>query len=159
IARSKNHEIALDQGKIDVMDKVMTMGILFLMTLILLEISDRGMNTLIAFGGVGGIAIAFASQEIISSFFGGLMIYLNQPFAVGECVNIPERNIEGNVEEIGWYKTKIRTFKKRPIYITNSMFSKIVVVNPSRMSHRQFKEKIGLRYQDLPVIKVIMEEL
>lgn len=159
IMKSKNHEIALDQGKIDVINKLITMIVVVAVILFLMEITGRSMNTLIAFGGVGGLAIAFASQEVIANFFGGLMIYLTHPFAIGDWINLPERSIEGHVEEIGWYMTRLRTFEKRPIYIPNSTFSKVVVITPSRMSHRQFKEIVGLRYRDMPQTRAIIQDL
>lgn len=159
IAKSKNREITIDHGRIDAIDKMLTVLIIFLTILLLLEASDRSINTLIAFGGIGGLALAFASQEIIANFFGGLMIYATQPFSIGDCINLPEKNIEGQVEEIGWYMTRVRTLEKRPLYIPNSTFTRIVVMNPSRMSCRQFKEVIALRYCDLGVIKPVMEDI
>ncbi len=157
--KSKNHEIALDLTKIDVLDKIFTILILFTTVLLLLEVTDRSVNTLIAFGGVGGLAIAFASQEMIANFFAGLMIYTTHPFAKGEWIHIPERNIEGHVEEIGWYMTRIKSLDKRPLYVPNSIFSKVVVYNPSRMTHRQIKETLNLRYSDMPVLKAIMADI
>lgn len=156
---SKNHTIAIDQSKIDVMDKLVTLLILFVSILLLMEASERSMNTLIAFGGVGGLAIAFASQEVISNFFGGIMIYATHPFAKGDWIHIPDRNIEGNVEEIGWYMTRVRSLDKRPIYVPNSIFSKVVVITPSRMTHRRIKETIGLRYCDMPVLKCVINDI
>lgn len=161
--KSQKKEISLDYGKIDVVNKIITLLIIFLTILLLMEVTNSSMATLIAFGGVGGLALAFASQEIISNFFGGLMIYLTHPFGIGDSINIPEKNVEGQVEDIGWYMTRIRNIEKRPIYVPNSIFSRTVVINPSRMSHRLFKETIGLRYQDierlpelLPAIKKIL---
>jgi MscS family membrane protein len=159
IVKSKNHQIAFDQGRIDVVDKALTVIICFVTGLLLLEATDRSMNTLITVGGVGGLAIAFSAQEMIASFFGGLMIYLTHPFGIGDWVSLPEKNAEGHVEEIGWYMTRIRTFEKRPIYIPNSNFGKMIVVNPSRMTHRQIKETIGLRYSDLPALRDILSDL
>lgn len=149
----------LEANKVDVMDKIVTMIILFLTALFVLEITGQNINTLIAFGGIGGLAIAFASQEMIANFFGGLMIYATHPFSIGDWINLPEHHVEGYVEEIGWYMTRIRSMEKRPIYIPNSMFSKVVVMTPSRMSHRKFDETIGIRYKDMPVAKAIIEEI
>jgi MscS family membrane protein len=159
IAKSKNREIHIDQGKIAAIDKILTVSIGFFTLLTLLEVTDRSVNTLIAFSSVGGLALAFASQEIIANFFGGAMIYLNQPFTVGDWIHIPEKNIEGIVEDIGWYMTRVRSMDKRPIYIPNSIFSKIVVITPSRMSHRQIKENIPLRPEDLPQLKGIINDI
>ncbi|MBA3957278.1 MAG: mechanosensitive ion channel family protein [Parachlamydiaceae bacterium] len=159
ISKSKRHELAWDRGRIDVIDKLGTIFVLFMTILLLMEVTDRSMNTLIAFGGIGGLALAIASQEIIGNFFGGFMIYMTHPFSVGDWVKVPSQNIEGHVEEIGWYMTRIRTFAKRPIYVPNSTFAKSVVETPSRMSNRQLKETIGLRYRDVPVIKEVISDL
>jgi MscS family membrane protein len=146
-------------ARVDVFNKLGTVVILIITVMLLLEATGNNLNTLIAFGGISGLALAFASQEVIASFFGGLMVYVNQPFHIGDWIILPERSIEGYVEEIGWYTTKVRTFDKRPIYVPNSIFSKIVVVNPSRMSHRQIKETIGIRYRDVGALKGIIADL
>lgn len=146
-------------ARIDVFDKLGTVLILIITVMLLLEVTGNNLNTLIAFGGISGLALAFASQEVVASFFGGLMIYINHPFHIGDWIILPERSIEGHVEEIGWYTTKVRTFDKKPIYVPNSIFSKIVVVNPSRMSHRQIKETIGIRYRDVAALKGIIEDI
>lgn len=159
ILRAKTKEIAIDPIKIDAINKLATVGIVFFAILLFMEISHRSVNTIIAFGGVGGLALAFASQEIIANFFGGFMIYFTQPFTLGDWIVIPDHKIEGIVEEIGWYMTRVRSLDKRPIYIPNSIFSKLIVITPSRMSHRQIKEIIGIRCSDQPKIKTILQGL
>lgn len=157
--KAKLHEIKADTGKVDVLDKVGTLAIYLIAAMLLLEQTGSSMNTLIAFGGVSGLAIAFASQQIVANFFGGVMIYFTQPFIVGDWVRLPEKDVEGNVEEIGWYTTLIRGFDKQPIYVPNTLLTNILVINPSRMTFRQFKESLGLRYQDLPLIPKIIAEI
>lgn len=159
LEKGKSGQIAIEHGKVDAVNKVLTLLIYFIAGLLLLEQSGSSLNTLIAFGGVSGLAIAFASQQIISNFFGGIVIYFTQPFVVGDWIQLSEKDIEGYVEEIGWYTTRIRTFNKRPVYIPNSMLSNILVANPSRMTHRQFKKIICLRYADLKQIPLIIKDL
>ena len=159
IIKSKKNEITLDHAKIDLVNKLATMLIAFLTVLVLMELTGRSFTTLIAFGGIGGLAIAFSSQEIIASFFGSMMIYLTHPFGIGDWIVLPEKNIEGHVEEIGWYMTRIRTFDKRPIYVPNAIFAKMVVVNPSRMISRQIKETIGIRYGDIDKLQEVIAEI
>lgn len=148
VEKSYRHETHLDATTIDILNKIGTIVILFLAVLLGLEASGRSLTTLIAFGGLGGLAIAFASQEVISNFFGGLMIYLNRPFSVGDQIVVPEHNIKGVVEEIGWYMTRLRSFEKTPIYVPNSIFSKVYVETLSRMSHRCFNETLKLGIMD-----------
>lgn len=146
---SQNHTIALTPDKLDLISKIATISVIFVTLLLLMDVTGQNMQTLIAFGGVGGLALAFASQQVVSNFFGGLMIYITQPFMMGEWVNLPERKIEGHIEEIGWYMTRIRNFEKRPIYVPNSIFAQTIVITPSRMSHERFNQRFHLRYQAL----------
>ena len=100
--------------------------------------------------------MGFAAKDLLANFFGGLMIYLDRPFSVGDWIRSPDKEIEGTVEDIGWRLTRIRTFSKRPLYIPNSIFASISVENPSRMSNRRIYETIGIRYDDLEKMKKIV---
>lgn len=156
---SEQHQIPFTPGKLDLMSKLATMTIIFITLFLLMDVTGRNVQTLIAFGGIGGLALAFASQQVIANFFGGLMVYTTQPFTIGEWVNLPERKIEGHIEEIGWYMTRIRTFEKRPIYVPNSIFTQTIVMTPSRMSHERFHPTIGLRYRDIKCVKPIVDSI
>lgn len=114
---------------------------------------------LLTFGGVGGLIVGLAAKDLLSNFFGGLMIYFDRPFSVGDWISSPDRNIEGTVERIGMRMTMIRTFESRPLYVPNSVFSSIVVQNPSRMQHRRIRETIGIRYKDADKMAVIVDEV
>ncbi len=114
---------------------------------------------LLALGGVGGIAVGFAAKDILANFFGGLAIYLDRPFVVGEWIRSPDKELEGTVEYISWRHTRIRGFNKNPIYVPNSVFATILVENPSRMSHRRIKETIGLRYDDFGVVAAVVADI
>jgi MscS family membrane protein len=113
----------------------------------------------LAFGGIGGIAVGFAAKDLLANFFGGLMIYLDRPFSVGDWVRSPDKSIEGTVENIGWRLTRIRTFDKRPLYVPNSVFASIAVENPSRMTNRRIYETIGIRYDDASKMDVIVNDV
>ena len=114
---------------------------------------------MLAFGGVGGIAVGFAAKDLLANFFGGMMVYLDKPFRVGDWVRSPDRSIEGTVENIGWRLTCIRTFDQRPLYIPNAMFTTVVLENPSRMLNRRINEKIGIRYEDWQKMPAIVAEV
>ena len=117
------------------------------------------LSGLMAFGGLGGIAIGMAGKDILSNFFSGIMLYFDRPFNIGDWVSSPDRNIEGTVVEIGWRLTKIVTFDHRPLYIPNSLFSSISVENPGRMTNRRIKTEIGLRYEDSDKISAIVDDI
>lgn len=154
-----NNEDRIDETTIYAMSKLLRVSVIITITLVVLQTMGVSISAVLAFGGIGGIAIGFAAKDLLANFFGGLMIYLDRPFAVGDWVRSPDRQIEGTVEYIGWRQTRIRTFDKRPLYIPNSIFNNIAVENPSRMSHRRIYETIGVRYVDLPAMKQIVEDV
>jgi MscS family membrane protein len=114
---------------------------------------------LLALGGVGGIAVGLAARDLLANFFGGLTIYLDRPFSVGDWIRSPDKSIEGTVEYISWRHTRIRAFNKNPIYVPNAVFTTIVVENPSRMSHRRLKATVGLRYGDFAQVEAVVADI
>ncbi|RMA14053.1 mechanosensitive ion channel family protein [Providencia stuartii] len=139
--------------------RVFKTTIFVVMVLLFGEHFGMSLSGLMAFGGIGGIAIGMAGKDILSNFFSGIMLYFDRPFNIGDWVSSPDRNIEGTVVEIGWRITKIITFDHRPLYIPNSLFSSISVENPGRMTNRRIKTSLGLRYEDADKIGAIVSDI
>ena len=137
-----------DQTTMRAVCQISRIAAVLISILVYLQTRNINISAVLAFGGAGGLIVGLAAKDLLANFFGGLMIYLDRPFSVGDWVKSPDREIEGYVENIGWRLTRIRTFEKRPIYVPNGIFSTISVENPSRMSNRQIKTRIGIRYDD-----------
>jgi len=149
----------IDRSTADAISQLLRVAVIITSFLVGLQTMGFNISAILAFGGIGGIAIGFAAKDLLSNFFGGLMIYLDRPFAIGDWIRSPDKEIEGTVEKIGWRLTIIRTFDKRPLYIPNSIFSSIAVENPSRMSNRRIYETIGVRYDDMSVLPSIVNDV
>ncbi len=147
----------IDQTTVSAIGKLLRISVVITAALVVLQALGYSISGVLAFGGIGGIAVGFAAKDLLANFFGGLMIYLDRPFAVGDWVRSPDKEIEGTVEHIGWRLTRIRTFDKRPLYVPNSIFNNIVVQNPSRMTHRRIYEHIGIRYDDIQRMQPVLE--
>jgi len=139
--------------------KLLRISVLITAGLTILQTLGVSISGILAFGGIGGIAVGFAAQDLLANFFGGLVVYLDQPFKVGDWVRSPDREIEGTVETIGWRITVIRTFDQRPLYVPNSVFTKVALENPSRMRNRRIYEVIGVRYDDIAKVKLIIDDV
>jgi MscS family membrane protein len=126
---------------------------------VILQTLGYSISGVLAMGGVGGIAVGFAAKDLLANFFGGLIVYLDRPFAVGDWIRSPDRDIEGTVEKVGWRVTEIRNFQSQPMYVPNSVFTTIIVENPSRMQNRRIYETIGLRYSDLTNMDKVVSEV
>jgi MscS family membrane protein len=149
----------MDLTTVHALSKAVRMSVIIVSALVVLQTLGVSVSGILAFGGIGGIAVGFAAKDLLANFFGGLMIYLDRPFKVGDWIRSPDKNIEGTVEDIGWRLTRIRTFDKRPLYVPNSTFASISVENPSRMLNRRIYETIGLRYDDARQLPGIVESV
>jgi MscS family membrane protein len=148
----------LDLTTIMALRKLGTTVVVLLVAVVTLETLGFDLPAVVTVGGVGGVAAGFASRDVVANFFGGLMIYVTHPFGVGDWIRSPDRDIEGTVEDIGWYQTRIRTFSSRPLYVPNSIFAGIALENPSRMTHRRIYETIGVRYDDFAQVARIVDD-
>ena len=149
----------MDQTTVGAMGKLLRASIFITSLLVVLQNFGYSISGVLAFGGIGGLAIGFAAKDMLANFFGGLMVYMDGPFKVGDWIRSPDQDIEGTVEDIGWRQTRIRTFDLRPLYVPNATFSSISVENPSRMTNRRIYETIGLRYDDAFRIKSVVADV
>ena len=159
IQNNKKNNVDIDESTYEAITKIIRLSVIITSGLIILQTFGFSISGVLAFGGIGGVAVGFAAKDMLANFFGGLMIYLDRPFRKGDWIRSPDRELEGTVENIGWRQTSIRNFRKNIIYIPNSVFMNIIVENPSRMSHRRIKEVIGLRYKDLSKMLTIVDNV
>ncbi len=157
LKEQKNEQV--DKTTIDALSKLARLTVIIVTSLVAMQTLGFSVSGILAAGGIGGLAIGFAAKDLLANFFGGLTIYLDRPFSVGDWIRSPDKDIEGTVEYISWRHTRVRAFNKNPIYVPNALFTTIVVENPSRMSHRRIKETIGIRYEDIGVMKEIVADV
>jgi len=146
-----------DKALFSVVSKLVSILLIFFMITAVLDSLGVPLQALFAFGGVSGIAISWAAKDVVANFFGGLMIYINRPFLMGDWIKSPNKGFEGVVEEIGWYMTRIRTFERRPMFIPNALITDAIVENPGRMYNRRIKTLIGIRYADVGSMKAVVD--
>ena len=149
----------MDYTTVNAVSKLSRAVVIITAVLIAMQSLGYSISGVLAFGGVGGIAVGFAAKDLLANFFGGFIIHLDRPFKVGDWVRSPDRNIEGVVEHIGWRLTTLRTFDMRPLYVPNAAFTTIAVENPSRMRNRRISETIGIRYADVSQMADIVADI
>lgn len=99
--------------------------------------------------GIGGIAIALAAQDSVGNFIGTLSIFTDRPFKVGDWIQVGDR-IDGDVEQIGFRSTKVRTWPKTLMSIPNKLLATEIIDNWSRMPKRRIKMTVGVTYSTTP---------
>ncbi|MBR9690705.1 mechanosensitive ion channel family protein [Candidatus Woesearchaeota archaeon] len=119
---------------------VWVIGIMFILQNLGIEITP-----LIASVGIGGIAIAFALQNILSDLFSSFSIYFDKPFETGDFIIIGTDM--GTVEHIGIKTTRIKTLKGQELIVSNTELTSTRVNNYKRMKKRRIVFPIGVIYE------------
>ena len=115
---------------------------------------------LVALAGMMTIVATFftiSQQELIKNLFGGMVIYLDRPFSIGDMIQSTDGNVAGIVEKISFRLTVIRHIDRRVLYVPNSFFLNAAVFNTSRMSNRRILQYFNVRYCDLEKLPEILE--
>jgi small-conductance mechanosensitive channel len=97
--------------------------------------------------GIGGLAISLAAQDTLADAIAGFLILLDQPFRVGDRIEISGLGTWGDVVEIGTRSTRIRTRDNRLVIVPNSAIAKDQVVNYTYPDPRyRVQIEVGIDY-------------
>ncbi|MDA3802285.1 MAG: mechanosensitive ion channel family protein [Patescibacteria group bacterium] len=114
---------------------------------LLLILSNLGVNitSLIAGLGIGGIAIAFALQNILGDVFSSFAILIDKPFQVGDFIKIGDDM--GVVEKIGIKTSRLRTLNGQLLVVSNQELTSTRVENFQQMKKRRGLFTLGVIYE------------
>lgn len=119
-----------------------------LWSIVLLMILDNfgvDITTLVASLGIGGIAVALATQNILGDIFASLSITLDKPFVIGDFIIVGD--VLGTVEYIGIKTTRIRSLFGEQIIFSNADLLGSRIRNYKRMVERRIVFKFGVIYE------------
>lgn len=120
--------------------------------------NEFGFTGFIAGLGISGIAFALMAQDAFSNLFGGVIIVLDRPFAIGDWIQTD--SIEGIVEEITFRSTKIRTFAMAVATVPNSKLANENIINWTQRKLRRINFKFTIRAEaSLENIKNSLERI
>jgi small-conductance mechanosensitive channel len=135
-------------GKVTMIRSLGNIGKVFLWIIagfILLSLFGVNITALVAGMGVGGIAVAFALQNILSDLFSSFSIYFDKPFVEGDLIVVG--NKWGTVEKIGIKSTRVRALQGEQIIFSNKELTTAQVHNFKRLERRRIDFKIGITYE------------
>lgn len=101
--------------------------------------------------GIAGLAVSFAAQDMIRNLFGGMTVFLDRPFKIGD--RIIYRDIDGIVENVGFRSTKVRTLADHLVTVPNGGLTADTVENISMRTTIRRIMNLKLAY-DTPPEKV-----
>ena len=128
--------------------RVLIYIIAIFLVLAILEINLTG---LVAGLGLGGVIVTLAAQDTAKNLFGGLVIFIDKPFVVGDWIQMD--NYEGTIEDITFRTTRIRTFENALVNIPNAIIADASVTNWIKMEKRRYKTNLCVEL-DTPLEKL-----
>ena len=120
----------LSKDIIPLIENVSKIAIILASLMVVLSIWKINITPLIASAGIAGAAIALAAKDTIANFFGGLSVFADKPFKIGDFIVID--NVDsGEVVSIGIRSTRIKTLDDIMITIPNAIIAGSKIVNES----------------------------
>lgn len=122
----------------------------FIVTIVLIGLSNLGVNiaALVAGLGVGGIAIALAAQNILGDLLASLSIVFDKPFVVGDFIAVGDDR--GTVTEIGIKTTRVQSLSGEALVFSNKDLLESRIRNYKKMWQRRVIQKFGVLYSTSP---------
>jgi MscS family membrane protein len=143
---------------IPIFARIAKIGVWALVAVVALDAVGVRVMGLIAGLGIGGLAVAFAAQKTIENFFGALSITADQPFAVGDFVEVG--STKGTVEEVGLRSTRLRTVARTRVTIPNGALISERVENFSERDRILFNPTLGLLYDSTAAqLEFVIDEI
>lgn len=137
-------ESDLDDQLLPVLKKGIHAAVWIMAVIVGLNNAGYDVGALIAGLGIGGLALALAAQDTVANLFGGITIFVDQPFTINDHIKI--NAFEGIIEEVGIRSTRIRTFEGRLVTIPNKVFAESAIENVAAEPSRRVIVMLGLTY-------------
>lgn len=137
-------ESKLDDQLVPVFSKGLKVIFSFIAFLHILALMGVNITALIAGASIGGLALALAAQDTFKNMFGSIMVFLDQPFQIGDFIITSE--IEGTVASVGLRSTRIRKIDTSIISVPNGNLANTTVTNLGKRMNRIVEFTIGILY-------------
>jgi MscS family membrane protein len=141
-------ESDLDDQLLPIVRKGTKIGVWSLALIIALDNAGYNVGAALAGLGIGGLAFAMAGRDTIANMFGGLTVFIDQPFTINDRVVVG--GYDGFIREIGIRSTRLETLEGRVVTIPNSKFTESPVENVSMEPSRRVVMTLGLTYSTTP---------
>jgi len=119
-----------------VLKKIINAVIFIFAFLFILDVSGFDITGLAVGLGVGGIAIAFALQNVLSDVFSAFSIYFDKPFEIGDFIIVGEH--AGIVQKIGMKSTRVKLLQGEELILSNRELTTTSVRNFKKLKKRRY---------------------
>ncbi len=141
----KKETVANRERNLKLLFPVIRLALWSVALVFLLDNMGFQISAVVAGLGIGGIAVAMASQAVLGDLFSYVAILLDKPFELGDYV-VLDGGFMGTIENIGVKTTRLRSLSGEQLVISNSDLTGSRVRNYKRMQERRVVFKLGVTY-------------
>ncbi|MYE46958.1 MAG: mechanosensitive ion channel family protein [Chloroflexi bacterium] len=146
--RAELTESRLDDQLVPITNTALKVATLVIGVLFILGNLGVNVTSLVAGLGLGGLAVALAAQDTFRNLLGGVTIFADRPFQVGDWVVVGD--LEGTVEHVGFRSSRVRTFYNSVVTVPNARIVDTSVDNMGLRQWRRYKTTLGVAYHTTP---------
>lgn len=147
--RAELTESKLDDQFVPLVRKAVKVFVALIGFIFVLQNMDVDVGSLLAGASLGGLAFSLAARDTLANLFGGVSIFADRPFQIGDWVTIGG-SAEGVVSEVGMRTTRIRTFYDSLITVPNAKIADSIVDNYGERTYRRVFTTLGVQYDTTP---------
>lgn len=144
ISQRERYEDDFDPTMILFLRQIATVLVWIIAGLLVLQNLGFQISALVGGLGLGGLAVAFAVQNLLSDVFSSISIYFDKPFKIGDFIVVGQDS--GIVKKIGIKSTRLQTLQGEELIISNKELTESRVNNFKRMQSRRIVQIIGVEY-------------
>ncbi|WP_435358181.1 mechanosensitive ion channel family protein [Haloarchaeobius sp. DFWS5] len=112
----------------------------------ILAIFEIDITPLLGAAGIAGIAIGFAAKDTVANFFGGLALYFDDTYKIGDYI-VLDTGDAGTVVRVGIRSTTLLTRDEVMVTVPNSVLNSARIINESAPQRRKrIRLPIGVAY-------------
>ncbi len=143
-----------------VFSNVWTLVVIIGTIAILLSIWEYSISPLLGAAGIAGIAIGFAARDTVANFFGGIALYFDDTYKIGDYIQLDSGEL-GTVVKVGVRSTTLMTRNEVVVTVPNGQLNAAKIINHSAPNHRKrIKVPIGIAYgTDIDAFEALITEL
>ncbi|MDI6801650.1 MAG: mechanosensitive ion channel [Thermodesulfovibrionales bacterium] len=120
----------LSKDIIPLIENVSMIAIIIAGLMVVLSIWRLNITPLVASAGIAGAGIAIAAKDTIANFFGGISVFVDKPFKIGDFI-VLDKGERGEVVAIGIRSTRIKTLDDIMITVPNAIIASSKIINES----------------------------
>jgi len=149
----------LGRELVPLIENVFKIAMVVVLFIVILSIWQINITPLLASAGIAGIAVAIAAKDTLANFFGGISVFIDRPYKIGDYVDL-DSGERGEVVEIGIRSTRMKTRDDILITIPNSIIANSKIINESApIPHFRVRIPVGVSYgSDIDLVEKTLLE-